>query len=58
MPNTKAGNYYLNIMDSSTSIGKDMFVYNETEFDLTYYLMIPPVDMDQIQIYSTNGEPF
>jgi len=56
LPNTRSGDYYLNIMESPHIMSKELFVYDETEFDLTYYLMIPPVDMDKIQIYSTSGE--
>jgi len=56
LPNTRTGDYYLNIMESPHMISKELFVYDETEFDLTYYLMIPPVDMDKIQIYTTSGE--
>ena len=56
LPNTRSGDYYLNIMESPHIMSKELFVYDETEFDLTYYLMIPPVDMDKIQIYTTSGE--
>jgi len=55
-PNTKIGSYYKNLLDTSTERMSNLFMYNELEFDLTYYLMIPPVDMDEIEIYPSSGE--
>ncbi len=51
-PNTSAGSYYKNLLQMSG----EMFIDDELEFDLTFYLMIPPVDMKEIEIFTPSGE--
>jgi len=51
-PNTSAGSYYKNLLQ----MNREMFVDNELEFDLTFYLMVPPLDMNEIEIYTPSGE--
>ena len=56
LPNIQVGSYYKNIMNEQSSLTNNLFVYNELEFDLTYYLMIPPADLSEVEIYPSSGE--
>ena len=55
MPNTAPGLYHYNLMkrDDDTVHG---LMIEESEFDLIFYLMIGPLDLDEIDIFNTTGE--
>ena len=55
LPNTKPGSYYKNILDQNSHMKSTMFIDNEIEFDLTFFLMVPPADIEDMTIYSTQG---
>jgi len=55
-PNTQPGSYYKNILSSGAYMNSDMFTNNELEFDLTYYLMVPPVEIENYEIFPAPGE--
>jgi hypothetical protein len=56
IPNTSMGSYYKNLLTGDHHMKSNLFVDNELEFDLVYYLMIPPVNMDEIEIFSSSGD--
>ena len=33
-----------------------MFIDNEIEFDLTFFLMVPPADVEDMAIYPSQGD--
>jgi len=51
-PYTKPGSYYLNITENFSTFQNSLFVDSEVEFDLTFFLMIPPMNMEEITIYN------
>ena len=55
-PNTQPGSYYKNILSSDAYMNSGLFTNNELEFDLTYYLMIPPVEIENYEIFPAPGE--
>ena len=55
IPNTKLGSYYKNLLRGPAEMQEDMFMHNELEFDLTYYTMLPPVNMEELEIVSSDG---
>ena len=56
IPNTSMGSYYKNLLTGDHHMKSNLYVDNELEFDLVYYLMIPPVNMDEIEIFSSSGD--
>ena len=55
MPNTAPGLYHYNLMDKSDDIVHGLMI-EESEFDLIFYLMIGPLNLDEIDIFHTTGE--
>ena len=55
-PNTAPGLYHYNLMASTNDGTVHGLVAEESEFDLTFYLMIGPVDLDEIDFFDIPGE--
>ncbi len=56
IPNTAPGLYYYNLMNKDTDDTVHGMMTEESEFDLIFYLMIGPVDLDEIDIFHAPGE--
>jgi hypothetical protein len=55
-PNTAPGLYHYNLMADSDDGTVHGLVAEESEFDLTFYLMIGPIDLDEIDFINMPGE--
>tara|TARA_R110002110_G_scaffold8165_3_gene40911 strand:+ start:6769 stop:7077 length:309 start_codon:yes stop_codon:yes gene_type:complete len=55
-PNTAPGLYHYNLMARNDDGTVHGLVAEESEFDLTFYLMIGPVNLDEIDFYDMPGE--
>jgi hypothetical protein len=56
MPNTAPGLYHYNLMNKSDDDTVHGMMIEESEFDLLFYLMIGPLDLDEIDIFHASGE--
>ena len=56
LPNTAPGAYHRNLLTTAAYGNPQMFLANEVEYDLTYYLMISPANIKDIDIYTPSGE--
>jgi len=56
LPHTHPGSYYKNILVGDAYMKNNMFIDNELEFDLTYFLMIPPVEIESFEVFASFGE--
>lgn len=56
MPHTAPGLYYYNIIDKTGDDTVHGLMTEESEFDLIFYLMIGPVDLDEIDIFHAPGD--
>ena len=56
MPHTAPGLYYYNLMNKTTDDAVHGVMTEESEFDLIFYLMIGPVDLDEIDIFHAPGD--
>lgn len=56
MPNTAPGLYHYNLMNISTDNTVHGLITEESEFDLIFYQMIGPVDLEEIDIFNPSGE--
>ena len=56
MPNTAPGLYHYNLMNKDTDDTVHGIMTEESEFDLIFYLMIGPMDLDEIDIFYASGD--
>lgn len=56
MPNTAPGLYHHNLMQKTFDNTVHGMLTEESEFDLVFYLMIGPADLDEIDIFHAPGE--
>tara|TARA_B100001113_G_scaffold347645_1_gene340353 strand:- start:536 stop:844 length:309 start_codon:yes stop_codon:yes gene_type:complete len=56
MPNTAPGLYHYNLMNKNLDDTVHGLMTEESEFDLIFYLMIGPVDLDEIDIFHAPGD--
>jgi len=55
-PNTAPGFYYRNLMSQNRDETVHGILAEESEFDLTFYLMIGPINLEEIDIFHMPGE--
>lgn len=55
-PNTAPGLYHYNLMESVSDGTVHGMLAEESEFDLTFYLMIGPLDLEEIDFFDIPGE--
>ena len=56
MPHTAPGLYHYNLMSKNVDDTVHGLMTEESEFDLIFYLMIGPVDLDEIDIFHAPGD--
>tara|TARA_R110002110_G_scaffold46424_1_gene140330 strand:- start:1532 stop:1840 length:309 start_codon:yes stop_codon:yes gene_type:complete len=56
MPNTAPGLYHYNLMNKGRDDTVHGMMTEESEFDLIFYLMIGPMDLDEIDIFYASGD--
>ena len=56
MPHTAPGLYHYNLMSKSLDDTVHGLMTEESEFDLIFYLMIGPVDLNEIDIFHAPGD--
>tara|TARA_B100001287_G_C22546764_1_gene464806 strand:+ start:147 stop:455 length:309 start_codon:yes stop_codon:yes gene_type:complete len=55
-PNTAPGLYHYNLMENINDGTVHGMIAEESEFDLTFYLMIGPLNIDEIDFFDIPGE--
>ena len=59
IPNTAPGLYRRNIAMNSPDVSLDEIqgvIMEESEYDLTYYFMVGPINLEELDIYQVPGE--